>query len=217
MSRRKPLLFLLSMHFAVLFPLMKVFSLTVEDITEQLHEKYASFKDVKMEFVENISSDVFEDKRECQGEICLKNPDKFKITTHDQTIVTNGEHIWVYSRENRQVTEDEFDPRSGTFLPYRYLTSFKEDYEAKLGKDETVRKRSCHKLILTAKEENNFISKMIMWVDKESWLTLKLRYWDSSENEITFLFKNIRIDSQIDDSAFVFKIPPGVELLDLSK
>lgn len=216
MISRKSLLFFLPVLFAILTP-AKIFSLKVEDLTDELHGRYASFKDVKMEFVESISSDVFEDKREFEGEIYLKNPDKFRITTSHQTIVTNGEYIWVYSQENKQVTKDEFDPESGILLPYRYLASFKDDYRAKLDKDEEVRKRPCHKLILTPKDENSFISKMIMWVDKESLLILKLRYWDANQNQITFLFKNIRIDSQIDDSDFVFKVPPGVELLDLSQ
>ena len=102
-------------------------------------------------------------------------------------------------------------------MPYRYLSSFKHDYKAKLNKDEKVNKRWCYKLILIPKDENSYISKMVVWVDKESLLTSKLKYWDLNDNEVAFIFKNIKINSRIENSKFIFEIPVGVELLDLSE
>jgi len=217
LNKVRPLLFFLSILFFILLFTPKLFPLTIEDLTDQLNRKYSSFEDIKMEFTQSISSDVFESKREFKGKIYIKNPDKFRIETPHQTIVTNGQYIWVYSEENKQVTKNNFNSTGGILLPYRYLSSFKDDYKAKLDKDEQIKKRGCYKLILTPKDENSFIAKMMVWVDKESLLTLKLRYWDLNDNEVTFLFKNIKINSKIDDSKFVFKIPFGVELLDLSQ
>lgn len=216
MNKKRPLLFFLSILFAITFP-PRTYPLTVEDLVTQLNEKYSAFEDVKMEFTQSIVSDIFESKRQFQGQIYIKNPDKFRIETPHQTIVANGDYIWVYSEENKQVTKNRYDPASGILLPYRYLNSFKDDYQAKLDKDEEVKKRLCHKLVLTPKEENSFITKMTLWVDEETLLTLKLKYWDLNNNEVTFLFKNIKIDSKIDDSEFFFKTPQGVELLDLTE
>ncbi|MCJ7507996.1 MAG: outer membrane lipoprotein carrier protein LolA [candidate division Zixibacteria bacterium] len=216
MSKKKPLLFFLSIFLVSAFS-PRAYPLTVEDLIDQLNNKYSSFEDVRMEFTQSISSDVFENKRHFEGQIYIKNPDKFRIETPQQTIIANGEYIWVYSEENKQVTKNRYDPSSGILLPYRYLNSFKDDYKARMDKEELIRKRWCYKLVLTPKDENSFVTKMIIWVDKETLLTLKLEYWDLNDNEVTFLFKNIRIDSKIDDSEFVFKIPPGIELLDLSE
>jgi chaperone LolA len=216
LNKKRLLLFFLSIFLAGAF-WPKAYPLRVEDLVDQLDEKYSSFEDIKMEFTQSISSNVFESKRHFQGQIYVKNPDKFRIETPQQTIVANGEYIWVYSEENKQVTKNRYDPSSGILLPYRYLNSFKDDYKARTDKEELVRKRWCHKLILTPKDENSFVTKMIIWVDKETLLTLKLEYWDLNDNEVAFFFKNIRIDSKIDDSEFIFKIPPGIELLDLSE
>lgn len=216
MNKERTLLFFLSTLLVFIFPL-RVYPLTVEELVSQLDKEYSTFQDIQMEFTQRISSDVFESKRQFEGEIYIKNPDKFRIESPQQTIVANGEYIWVYSRENKQVTKRRFDPANGILLPYRYLSSFKDDYIARLDKDEQIKKRWCYKLVLTPKEENSFVSKMILWVDKEALLTLKLKYWDLNNNEITLLFKNIKIDPNIDVSKFTFEIPAGVELLDLSR
>jgi outer membrane lipoprotein carrier protein len=194
-----------------------VFCVKVEDLVDQLNTKYSSFEDIKMDFTQSISSSVFENKREFKGKLYIKNPDKFRVETPLQSIVTNGQSIWVYSEENKQVTKNRLDPKGGILLPYRYLSSFRDEYKARLDQDEQIKDNLCYKLILTPKDENSFISKMIVWIDKDSLLTLKLRYWDLSDNEVTFLFENIKINSQIDNSKFVFEIPPGIEFLDLSR
>ena len=189
----------------------------VEDLVDQLNNKYSSFEDIKMDFTQSISSSVFENKRDLKGKLFIKNPDRFRIETPLQTIVTDGQYIWIYSEANKQVTKSKLDREGGVLLPYRYLSNFRDEYKARLGKDEQVRNSWCYKLMLTPEDENSFISKMIVWVNKEDSLTSKLRYWDLGDNEITFLFENIRINSQIDDSRFIFEIPPGIEFLDLSR
>jgi outer membrane lipoprotein carrier protein len=145
----------------------------------------------------------------------LKNPDKFRIETDDEILVSDGELLWSYSKENEQVTKSRLDKSKNIFKPNQYLSNFRKEYEAKLTGEEKVDKIECYNLVLTPKKKDLFITRMTIWIDKKSGLAKKLKYQDSNDNQVLLLFEGIKINKGIPDSKFVFKAPPGVEELDL--
>ena len=188
-----------------------------DELARQVEKRYRSLKSLSMDFVKITRSEIFETESKIKGKMLLKNPDKFKIDTKDETIVCDGEFVWSYSVENRQVIKNLADRSENLFRPNQYLANFRSEYVPRLTGEEKVDRTRCFKLLLSPKEEDLFIKKMTIWVDSKKLLAKKLEYTDSNDNQVTLIFQRIKTNRKIKDSEFVFQTPPGVEELDLSE
>jgi len=191
--------------------------MTANELVNSLDGKYNSIKDLSMNFVQTIRSEVFTDDREIKGKMYLKNPDKFRVETPFEAVVTDGETLWVYSWYNKQVRKEKVGSAENVFKPTEYLYNFKDRYDFQMDKKEKVKNSLCYKLVLNAKSKDLFITKLILWVDNSSFLVKKLEYQDLNDNWVSFVFDKIKIDSGLKDSKFHFKPPPGVDVVDLTK
>ncbi len=214
--------FKLTLSFLVLPLIIVIFSrdtagITANELAIQVEKKYRSLKSLSMNFEKVTRSEIFETERKIKGEMTLKNPDKFKIQTKDETIVSNGKFVWTYSVENKQVIKNLVDRSENLFKPNQYLSNFRSNYLPHLKGEEKVNRTKCFKLLLSPKKDDLFIKRMTIWVDKKNLLAKKLEYKDSNDNEITLIFQRIKANHKIKDSEFTFQIPPGVEELDLSE
>jgi chaperone LolA len=192
-------------------------SITSEELALQVEKKYRSLNSFSMDFIKTIHSEIFETENEIKGKMILKNPDKFKIQTKDETIVYNGEFVWTYSVENKQVIKNLADRTENLFKPNQYLSDFQSQYVPRLEGEEKINRIGCFKLFLSPKKDDVFIKKMTIWVDKRNYLAKKLQYKDSNDNQVTLIFQHIKTNPKIKDSEFIFLPPPGVEELDLSE
>ncbi len=188
-----------------------------ERLALRVEEKYRSIKDLSMDFTKTLKSEIFETQRKTEGKMYLKNPDKFRIETEDEVIVTDGKFLWSYSEQNEQVIKSRLDKSKNIFKPNQYLSNFREEYKARQTGDEKIEKVKCYKLTLTPKKKDLFITRMTIWVDKRNLLARKIEYTDVNDNQISLLLDHIRTDKGIKDSKFVFKAPEGVEELDLTE
>lgn len=192
-------------------------SITSEQLALQVEKKYRSLITLSMDFVRITRSEIFETEIRTKGKMVLKNPDKFRIQTKEESIVCDGEFVWSYSVENQQVIKNKVERSQSLFKPNEYLSNFQAEYLPQLAGEEKVGRTGCYKLLLSPKNEEVFIKKMNIWVDKKSHLARKLEYTDANENEITLIFQHIDTNRKIKDSEFVFQTPPGVEEVDLSE
>jgi outer membrane lipoprotein carrier protein len=214
--KMKKLSFSLSLLITLLFSSI-VLAITSEELALQVEKKYKSLSDLSLDFTKVMKSEIFENQKKIKGKMYLKNPDKFRTETEDEIIVTDGEFLWNYSAENQQVIKNRLNKSKDIFKPNQYLSNFRSEYKTELLGEEKVDKVKCYKLKLIPKKDDLFITKMTIWIDKKSLLVKKLEYQDSNDNEITLIFDHIKINQGIADSKFVFKVPPGVEELDLSE
>jgi chaperone LolA len=188
-----------------------------EELASRVENKYRSIKDLSTNFTRTLKSEIFEAEKKTKGKMYLKNPDKFRIETKEEVIVTDGKFLWTYSEQNEQVIKSRLDRSKHIFKPNQYLSDFRREYKAKLSGEEKIDKAKCYKLTLTPKKEDLFITKMTIWVDKKNLLAKKIEYMDINDNQITLVFDHIKTDGGIKDSKFVFKAPEGVEELDLTE
>lgn len=209
------LLFILLMALAASSSLAQ--AVTSDQLASQVEEKYRSLKTLSMDFIKITRSDIFETETEIEGKMIFKNPAKFRIETNQETVVCDGEFVWTYSVENQQVIKNLVDRSESLFRPNQYLSDFRSGYVPQLEGEEKLDRTSCFRLLLSSKEEDAFIRRMTIWVDKKDHLARRLRYEDSNDNQVTLIFRHIKTNPKLKDSEFVFQTPPGVEELDLSE
>jgi chaperone LolA len=217
MKKFKLTLSFLFLTFIVVAFYRDVTGITANDLALQVEKKYHSLKSLSMDFVKITHSEIFETESKIKGKMILKNPDKFIIQTKDETIVCDGEFVWNYSVENKQVIKNLVAQSQNLFKPNQYLSNFRSEYVPRLKGEEKIDRTECFRLLLSPKKDDVFIKRMIIWVDKKNLLVRKLEYKDSNDNEVVLIFQRIKTNRKIKDSEFLFRAPAGVEELDLSE
>lgn len=152
---------------------------------------------------------------EGSGSFQYKKPDSVRWEIHtpiEQQIIINGEKIWVYDPDLEQVFVDNYIAGISTAPLFTLLGTegkLSAGYSIQLSLDEN--KNSTFKL--TAKKPNEPIRDIEISFMRE---TLKSLFIRTHDQDSEFFFSNQRVNSNMSNSSFLFKIPPNVDIIDRS-
>ncbi|MDZ7261351.1 MAG: outer membrane lipoprotein carrier protein LolA [candidate division KSB1 bacterium] len=189
--------------------------ITAKEIVDKVKQKYESLQTLAAEFEQIFQWKLAGETQTLEGKICLAQKDKYRIETQDQTIVTDGQTVWTYSKVNRQVIIDHLAKSQENPLPRDMLFQYSKDYEPKLLGEEKLNNQDCYVLQLSSKTEDRYIREMKVWVEKDTWIVRKIEHADINENLNTYIIKKIDLNPKLDDAIFTFEIPKGMEVVDL--
>jgi len=189
---------------------------SVDDIVEEMQERYEDLENLSAEFKQVEQFQLTGSKNETSGKIYVKNGIQYRLETEDRVIVTDGVTVWTYSMFNNQVLIDRVKKNDASVLPRDLLFKYPRDYYASLLKTEEYENEEHYILKLDPKEDTHgYIKSMKIWVNSDTYLISKIEYIDFNENTSTFAIQKIDIKKDLKDSFFKFKIPEGVEIVDL--
>ena len=188
---------------------------TVDEIIRNVQRKLENIELISAEFMQTFFWSIADETQEFAGQIYIGKNDEFRIKTPEQLIVSDGISVWTEDKVNRQVIIDKLDMSQNEFLPRQIFIRYKKNYRIKKEKIEQVRDRSCYHLVLMPKNQDVFIQKLEIWVDKEEWLTRKISYMDVNDNVTTYLIQNIKLSAQTDAKLFRFVPNSDFEVIDM--
>lgn len=187
-----------------------------EEIAQKIAKMYLGAQDLQMNFKKEMKSEVFKEVKPIKGVIYLKQPDKFRMESSEEIIVSDGQVVWTYTKELQQVTKQKV--QSGQKFNFlSFLEDMQVKYEAELLGAEKVQGAECKKMLLTPKERGTDFEKLTLWVDGKSYLIRKMELQDLPGNRTRFWFTEIKINPGLAESRFEFKPTGKVELIDLTE
>jgi len=189
---------------------------SVDDIVEEIQERYENLENLSAEFKQVEHFQLTGSKNETSGNIYVKNGTQYRLETEDRVIVTDGVTVWTYSMFNNQVLIDRVKKNDASVLPRDMLFKYPRDYYASLLKTEEYEDEEHYVLKLDPKEDTHgYVKSMKIWVNSDTYLISKIEYTDFNENTSIFAIQKVDIKKDLKDSFFKFKIPEGVEVVDL--
>ena len=179
-----------------------------------------------MEFVhykkiQTITSDIqqmvkiadMESTQKMTGTMVMKSPDKFYIeysNPEKQTVVTDGKKVWFYVESTKQViVQDVKDikQKDNIFFNFgSFIKTLKEDYDSIVLKGEKVNSRRTVCFESKPKSAESEFTKIAFWIDRELWLPVRITVFFNETSTITVDFNNIKVNEDVDDSKFNFKV-----------
>ena len=88
-----------------------------------------------------------------------------------------------------------------------------QNYQSKLLDEETLDGISCQVVQFTDPLEEQFYTKIRVWIDDSRWLPLRLDQEDGSGNRNSFWLKSIEEIENAKKDAFRFVITPGTDIV----
>ena len=189
---------------------------SVNEVINNVQEQVNTDQPLRVEFQQIFEWKLTGKVDSVAGEMVLQGLDKFRITTPDQEIVSNGNTMWTYSRLENQVIIDKIRPDSQSLMPRDVLFKYPEEYETEIWKrDAAVGEQQAVAIRMTPNSQDEFLQETVVWVSQENWKPLKVQITDINDNKTVYVITSISIDDSIQETAFTFNPEQSMEIIDV--
>lgn len=187
------------------------------EIIRNVEKTLLSDKTVRIQFEQTYHWNLTGEEQSIKGELLLEGDDRFRVTTDDQIMVSNGKTLWTYSKPSNRVLIDVLSKSSNTLLPRQVLFKYTQDYASRVTGEELVAERQCFVIEFTTKTGDVFFPKIMVWVDKKEWVPRKIEQTDINENVSVYFLHDVEIGAPLPKDIFSFVIPDGVDVVEMNK
>lgn len=168
-------------------------------------------KTMSADFMQTLRTDDNDVLQESKGRFYLSRPGKFRWNYSEpyaQEIVSDGEHVWVYDVDLKQVTVQEKNAASNN-TPMALVEGklkLAEAYDI----SELDNRDGIYRLKLSSKVKDVDFAELIVGVDKQGLRFMQLR--DQFEQTTDIIFENLELNKKLADDLFEFTPPEGVDV-----
>ena len=179
---------------------------------EQLLERFLTqSKTMSADFVQTLRTDDNEVLQESKGHFYLNRPGKFRwnyTEPYAQEIVSDGEQVWVYDVDLKQVTVQNKSASTNN-TPMALMEGklqLKEAYNV----SELDHRDGIYRLKLSSKSKDVDFSELIVGVDEQGLKFMQLR--DQFEQTTDIVFVELELNKKLASDLFEFTPPEGVDV-----
>jgi chaperone LolA len=184
-------------------------------LLKKVQKKYESWKDVTLSFTQQVKFSVTNSEQSFAGTLTMKKGNRYRIELEHQNIITDGISVWSINKTNKQVVVDKYHDDPKALTPEKVLTGIPKKYNASVLNKEETAGVELTVLKLLPKEERSSFRSIKMWIDEDKMIIKKIQILDASNNITTYVVTDLKIDSGLTDSIFVYKPESGYEIIDL--
>ena len=187
----------------------------VAEIVRRLQARYDSTKDFTADFTQTVEAATLGQPLESTGKVYFKRPGRMRwefATPEKQTIVADGQTLWVHQPEHRQVLKAPFRAAFQSATPVSFLFGVGElasDFDASLLPSD---KPGVVRLKLVPKQERE-IGVLVLDVSPQTYDILGAEVTDPLGNVTRLRFRDMKRDVGLDDAKFTFRAPPGTDVV----
>ena len=191
----------------------------LEEIVARVQAQYDRIPHLHARFHQETRMQGFDQVQLGEGEVWIRKPGMMRwdyTKPERQTIIANGETLWIYLPEDRQVIRDRMSDSLQARTPALFLAGRTRltDLFAPTGPAvQTPGEDGLLRLELTPQEGHLQLSRVRLGIHPRSYLVVEVRLIDPLGNVTTMRFSDIQTDVPVDPSLFQFQVPPGVDVV----
>jgi len=189
--------------------------LTARDLTERLQRRSDMIDDAIAGFEQHVTFGYSNIEQTFTGTLTFKKPNRYRIESEAQTIVTDGTTVWAYSAASKQVIIDRYKENQNSISPEQFLLNLPSAYYVSLLGGEKGAVGRTYQLKLVPKDDRSFVRSVKLWVEAGSWTIRKVLITDVNETETRYTVNNLKLNSNVREKEFTFTPPPDTEVVDL--
>ena len=178
----------------------------IKELRLKLHEKPY----ITLQFSQQTHSDVFKTVDTLSGRLWTGNGGRFRLTTPNQVMVSNGTLFWSYSVENQQVLVDSV-ATLGRWDPLTLLYDPEAVYRCRAQRDN----KGNVELDMAAVDTLTVPARFTLQISRPGYRPEKLTYRDDNGSLIEVLIADFAGKDRLPDSLFDFHPAPGVEVIQM--
>jgi outer membrane lipoprotein carrier protein len=183
-----------------------------------IQQRYDGIRDFSAEFVHAYQGGVLRKTAVERGTVRFKKPGMMRwvyTTPEKKEFVTDGNRLYAYVPEDRQVTVTEMPPGDQVSTPALFLTgrgNLVRDFVASAPADLNAHPDTVS-VTLTPKRRESDFEWMTLVVDRTTYQIRGMTTADAQGGRSSFTFAGIRENAGLRDADFRFIIPRGVDVI----
>ena len=186
---------------------------------------WATVKTVRGTFEQTVTNQITGSSATARGQYVQERPNRLSIRFSQpasDAIVADGKAVWVYlpsTASGQVVKRPATDPGATPIdLTGQFLDSPRAKYDITAAGTKTVDSHAAHALKLVPKKGTNApFTQATVWVDDDDALIREFEVSEPSGVTRHVRLTAIEMNPTVDRSAFVFKVPAGVKIVDQTK
>jgi len=196
------------------------FSLTGQEVLKEVQKRYEITHDLEANFIQETLGKMMKGLPRAEGKVYFKKKGmmRWDYKTPNQKLISNGVTLWYYQPEEKQVLIYNVSKAIGERVPLAFLSG-----EGNLSRDftltnfnESIAQGEDHFILeLIPKQPFQALAKLILTVDKKTYMVVQTDVYDEFGNVTRTRFIDIKTNLSPPNSIFNFTIPPGTEVLPL--
>lgn len=195
-----------------------VSALTADEVADKVQATYQGFSDLQGVFLQRATNKLSGMTQEASGRLFLKWPGRMRWEyekPETRLFLIDGKTLWSYSPSERQaMAQDVSGALTTTPIGILFgMSSLRRDFQVRPVVHAGTRDSPESLLELTPKGKDLAFKRVILGVDRESFLIRRLTVFDLYGNTTTVELSKQTVNNDLQDELFRFSPPPGTEVV----
>jgi outer membrane lipoprotein carrier protein len=188
-------------------------------LVARVQQRYERTTHLQARFRQETRVPGFDQIQSGEGRVWILKPGMMRwdyTKPERQTIIANGDTLWIYLPEDRQVIRDQIHHSLGTRTPALFLAGQARLTELFTVTDPPTQDPGEARLLqleLVPKSETLPYTRVSLGIDPTSYLVKLVRVLDAMGNMTAMWFSDIDTETAVTPALFQFQVPPGVEVI----
>ena len=221
---KKPLSLFIFLLFSFIFsPARGAESLALDEVVQRIQETYEQTGQVKAHFAQAVVLKAMKKTEKEEGVFYFKKPKRMRWVyskPSSKELVINPQKAWLYVPADKIVYVQDADNLFRSTVSVRFLAGvgkLKEDFKISFAGGKEGEKAGNYLLDLIPLRPEEGVKKLQIAVNRENFQIMKVILYDPYGNVTTLAFSAIELNKDLPDSLFTFKVPVGVDVMDMGK
>lgn len=187
-----------------------------DDVVKNMQKTYRKANTMQIEFQEVTRFKFTGTESSVSGTLVMAGKDRFRFTTEDQILVSDGKTLWRFNKIENQILVDEAREGEQDEFLNTFLIELKDHYYSQLVEEYKADGKTIFVLKLTPKpSEQSPFTDIRVWVEDDTWRVRKLVYTRYNGDETEYRIDTLAFNPEIPDSVFALTPPEGTRVIDL--
>lgn len=196
------------------FCVSSVFALTADEAMAKSQSWFKSGKAWSLEFQVQVFYAESPDIASQRGSLVVAEGDRFKLDMAGIRFFSDGESLWQWNVDQKQVLIKAVEDLSSTLHPSELLFKYLNCKATELTEGEFGGKK-LHVLKLDPSKYAGQFTKMEVWLSPKDFSPVRLFTVDPSGNASWYNILNLKVVKKVDVKDFRYKTQPGVDEIDM--
>ena len=199
-----------------------VFCATGQEVLSEIQNRYEKTNDFEANFIQEYIGKVMKQPNKGEGKVYFKKKGmmRWDYTVPNQKLISDGHTLWYYQPEEKQVLVSDVSKVLKERTPLAFLAgegNLSRDFNLLNLNESVSQKEDNYVTELAPKEPLATLSKLILTVDKKTYIVLQADVVDGLGNVTRTRFIDTKTNVGLANSFFQFTIPPGTEVIKMQE
>ena len=199
-----------------------VFCTTGQEVLSEIQSRYEKTNDFEANFIQEYIGKAMKQANKGEGKVYFKKKGmmRWDYTVPNQKLISDGHTLWYYQPEEKQVLVSDISKVLKEKTPLAFLAgegNLSRDFHLLNLNESASPKEDNYVVELAPRESIATVSKLILTVDKKTYLVLQADVVDGLGNVTRTRFIDTKTNVGLANSFFQFTVPPGTDVIKMQE